>query len=336
MKKLFLILSFFFCNVFLIIAGNTNIIFHNERVITERSLKILYVVSSFPRLWETFVINQVTSFLDHGHDVSIFAFNKNDKTLVHADVLKYNLLDRTFYHELPVDFRSFDICFCQYGHVGLKFLDYKQKNHVEGKLITCFRSINEVNKVSARDEYAKLFSLGDYFLTTCEYIKEKLITLGCDDQKIALHRSGIYCDKFGFENRILNPGQEIQIVSVNRLAEMKGTQYAIRAIAQLIKKYPNIRYTIIGDGELKSDLEQLIVQLGIQDYVSMLGWWSQDQISNDLHKFHIFVHPSITCTSGWPEGCPKAIQEAMAVGLPVISTYHGRIPELITEFFRNH
>ena len=64
-------------------------------------MKIAFLVNQFPKLSETFILNQATGLLDRGHHVDIFAKRFGDEIVIHPDVEKYNLLDRTYYHRIP-------------------------------------------------------------------------------------------------------------------------------------------------------------------------------------------------------------------------------------------
>ncbi len=109
----------------------------------------------------------------------------------------------------------------------------------------------------------------------------------------------------------------------------KGTKYAIRAIAQLIDKGYKIHFSIIGDGPCRKELERLIRKLHVGQYVKLRGWQNQDEIIEILNMVHIFVLPSVTTSTGTQEGIPNVLKEAMAMGIPVVSTYHAGIPELV-------
>ena len=108
-------------------------------------------------------------------------------------------------------------------------------------------------------------------------------------------------------------------------------EYSIRAVAELLKKYPNIEYTIVGFGELEDQLNKLIRSLKVQNNIKLVGRLSQEGVAAALNQSHIFILPSITDKTGDEEGIPNSLKEAMAMGLPVISTYHAGIPELIQD-----
>jgi len=119
------------------------------------------------------------------------------------------------------------------------------------------------------------------------------------------------------------------LLSVGRLVEKKGFEYAIRGIAKVLRSYPKIRYEIAGDGPEKSKLERLITELGVTNNIKLLGWQEREEISRLLGEAHIFLAPSVTSPKGDQEGIPVVLMEAMASGLPVISTYHTGIPEIV-------
>ncbi len=109
----------------------------------------------------------------------------------------------------------------------------------------------------------------------------------------------------------------------------KGIEFAIKAFAKVIKKYPRALYVIVGDGPERPYLEKLIKKLHLQNNVTIAGWKAQKEVAILLDQSHIFVLPSITASDGNEEGIPNALKEAMATGMPVIATYHAGNEELI-------
>lgn len=142
---------------------------------------------------------------------------------------------------------------------------------------------------------------------------------------------GIDTKKFLFSPRKLRFDGKIHLLTVARLVEKKGIQYSIQAVAKVVKKYPQIEYKIAGDGPLKSDMESLIDGLKVNGNVKLLGGKQQGEIIELMKDADIFLAPSVTSNDGDQEGIPVAIMEALAQGLPVISTYHSGIPELVQD-----
>jgi colanic acid/amylovoran biosynthesis glycosyltransferase len=92
-----------------------------------------------------------------------------------------------------------------------------------------------------------------------------------------------------------------------------------------------LRYTIVGDGELRLQIEQQISLLGMQDVVTLAGWCNHEQVVEQIHAAHLLIAPSVTASNGDQEGIPNVVKEAMATGLPVLTTRHGGIPELVED-----
>lgn len=179
--------------------------------------------------------------------------------------------------------------------------------------------------------YTELFGTGDFFLANCDFFRQRVVKLGCDPNKIVVHRSGLDCSKFIFIPRYPQPDGQVRIATTGRLVEKKGIEYAIRAIAKQAKVYPKLEYNIIGDGPLRETLQQLIQHLNVSHIVKLLGWKHEQEIIEILNQSHIFIAPSVTAQDGNQDAPINVLKEAMATGLPVISTYHGGIPELVED-----
>jgi len=138
---------------------------------------------------------------------------------------------------------------------------------------------------------------------------------------------GMDINFFNFRERYLRDRSLVKLLTIARMVEKKGLEYAIKAVSRVAQKYSNIEYNIIGDGILRSRLENLIKGLGISDKINLLGWKTQEELKSLLQEAHIFILTSVTAGDGDMEGQGLVLQEAQAVGLPVLSTLHNGIPE---------
>ncbi|MBV6624694.1 MAG: glycosyltransferase [Rivularia sp. (in: Bacteria)] len=249
---------------------------------------------------------------------------------------------RLFYSTLPfLNAPEYDIIHCQFGRQAVcKFGPYsyeglvlREIGAVKGKLITTFRGydISWYLKKYGENVYDGLFEQGDFFYTNCEFFRQRVIKLGCDEKKIIVHGSGINCSRFTFKARYPDAEGLIRIATTGRLVEKKGIEYAIRAIADVVKVHNNVEFNVIGDGELKERFAQIINELNLADKVHLKGWKNQKEIISILDKSHIFVAPSVTASDGNQDAPVNTLKEAMAMGLPVIGTFHGGIPELVED-----
>lgn len=241
---------------------------------------------------------------------------------------------KRFYRAIALlDAEPYDIIHCQFGTLGPIGLMFREIGFLQGKLVTIFRGVDISRQVceEGEDIYHDLFAEGDYFLANCEFFRRRAISIGCDPQKIVVHGSGIDCQKFTFKARRFPTDGRIRVATIGRLVEKKGIEYAIQAIAWLAQVYPQIEFLIIGDGPLKEKFQYSIDRLQAGSFIKILGWKQQQEIIETLDTCHLFVAPSVTATDGNQDAPVNTLKEAMAMGLPVVSTYHGGIPELVED-----
>lgn len=293
---------------------------------TKRVMRILIFIDRFPWYTKQVIVNQIIGLLDRGHDVYIYSKVKMEKYKMNSTLEKY-LTNRIYYEKLPSDLSSYDIIIFQYGNLAEEFYTLRKKHKIKAKLVTFFRG-SDVTCPRKNHQYAKLFEEGDLFLPICEYYKFRLILLGCDPKKMAVQYSGVNCSQFTFKKRFFSR-KDINITSIGRLIERKGFPYLISSIAHLLKEYPNINYTIVGDGPERDNIEKQVKKLGIANKVKLLGWKTQDKIKKILYNSHIFLAPSVTTRKGGQDAPVNVLKEAMLTGLPVVASYHGGIIELV-------
>jgi len=226
----------------------------------------------------------------------------------------------------------FDIVHCHFGPMGI-YGAYLKDLGLKGKLVTSFYGYDLSQFIQKHGDsvYNVLFEEGDLFLQLSNNFKDKLIKLGCNKEKIIVHRIGMDMKKFNYNTKNAGVDKKIKLLTIGRLADKKGYKYIIKAIAKVIKKYSNIEYIIAGDGPLRAELETLVDNLGLGKHVIFMGLIKDDEAVKLYEKSHIFILPSITAADGDMEGTPVVLMEAQACGLPVISTYHSGIPEVVED-----
>jgi len=345
-------------------------------------MKIAFIVEAFPRLSETFILNQITGLIDLGHEVDIYASYRPNEGKIHNDVKKYNLISKTYYFHIPktrkkrimyaikiclknfykkplvllkaLNFfkygsfynvlnnlfylapfldKNYDIIHCHFGPNGKEFLFLKDIFNFKVKYVTVFHGydITKILKENGKNFYKDLFKKGDIFLPISNHWGKRLIELGCKKNKIVVHRMGVNINDFKFKPRKRKSNEKIKLLTIARLVKKKGLEFGIQAVAKLIKKYPNLEYKIAGDGPLRNELEALITKFNVQDKIKLLGWMEHGEVRRLMQEAHIFILPSITSQDGDQEGIPVVLMEAQAVGLPIISTWHSGIPELVID-----
>jgi len=121
------------------------------------------------------------------------------------------------------------------------------------------------------------------------------------------------------------------IIAVGRLIPKKGFVDLIRACGLLAERRKSFRCEIIGEGPLENALSQQIDELRLQNHVVLSGAKQQTQLRQRLAAANVFVLPSVIDPDGGRDNLPTVIMEAMATGLPVVSTNVGGIPEMVIE-----
>lgn len=227
----------------------------------------------------------------------------------------------------------YDVIHYQFGPLGLKYRGLHSVGALQGRFVTSFRGydISKYLQEFGHGVYRPLFDAGDLFLPNCEFFKDRLIQLGCPEERIVVHPSGIDCNVFPFIPRRLVPGDHVRIITIGRYVEKKGIEYAIRAVAKLAQQYPLVEHFIVGDGPLRESFERLVTTLGAGRTIKLLGWKRQDEVVELLKASHIMLTPSVTAADGNQEATTNVLKEAMAMGVPVVSTWHAGIPELVED-----
>ena len=245
-------------------------------------------------------------------------------------------LNQKRYFSRLIDENNLKLIHAHFGPSGLEIVDLaKQK---ELPLIVTFHGYDASVLLTMRkyaDNIKKVFAYA-HIITVSEVMKEELVKQGANSNNISVIRCGIPVESFTYTKR--KPLSEkkkanelISFLQVSSFVEKKGHDYTVRAFHDFLEYYPNARLVLAGDGYLKTNIQILCERLGIPDKVKFLGNVDYRQIPELMESADVFLHHSVTSKTGDKEGIPTVIMEAMASGLPVISTFHSGIPELIDD-----
>ncbi len=218
-----------------------------------------------------------------------------------------------------------------FGQEGYRCLSAKQRAGIP--LITTFYGLD----VSAlprqkkwQKRYKRLFAEGDLFLVEGPFMGEQLIALGCPANRVIVQHLGVDLEKIPYRTDP-TPKQPI-VLTYSVFREKKGLKYAIRAYAKIAEKYPDVQLRMIGDGPLRPQLQAEIRILNLENRVKMLGLLSHPTALQELKRATILLYPSVTASDGDTEGgAPVALIEAMAMGVPIVSSRHADIPEVVID-----
>jgi glycosyltransferase involved in cell wall biosynthesis len=144
-------------------------------------------------------------------------------------------------------------------------------------------------------------------------------------QKIDVIYNGIDIEKFKPDENLKNKEKFIITPGASRITDRKGLNYLIEAVSGLSEKYPQIYLKIMGEGNALSKLEELVASLGVKNRVEFLGRIPREKTSSYYQEASLFVLPSLN------EGMSNAMLEALASGLPLVSTNTGGASELVAD-----
>ena len=189
-----------------------------------------------------------------------------------------------------------------------------------------------------RDRYAVLFRYVDRVLCEGPHMAGQVRKLGCPADKLRVHHLGIDLEAFPFRPRSRQPGDALRVLIAASFREKKGIPLAIQALARIASEVP-LQITVIGDarGDHQSLVEKkrildTIAQSGLSERVRLLGYQPHSILLEEAYRHHVFLSPSVTASDCDSEGgAPVSLIEMMATGMPVVSSRHADIPEVIED-----
>jgi glycosyltransferase involved in cell wall biosynthesis len=339
--------------------------------------RVLYVVSQFPTLSETFIVREIHELLRLGLDIRIISLKRASERLVQADATA--LLDRVIYPAPPlVTAARAAVTLARHPMITLRLalrLIAGLASDVPAlakSFVTVWRTLAVVPPATALDidhvhaHFATYPSTAAMLLGEClrvpfsftshahdifrrpQLLAEKLsrarfsVTISRFNRKFMLARTrgagaghlvvihcGVPLDRFPFIRR---NSPEPRVLAVGRLDTIKGFEVLIDACAVLSRRGRSFTCDIVGDGPLRVALQARIDRLGLSNRVVLHGASNHEGVVAKLASAAVFVLPSVSRANGdVMDGIPVSLMEAMASGVPVVSTPVSGIPELVQD-----
>lgn len=233
-------------------------------------------------------------------------------------------------------YKHVDTFHVHFGISSFDIIKMKKIGLLKSKIIVSFHGFdahweNQEALKKKKNNYSDTFKFADFITVNSNYLKQKLLELDCPEERIVVIPMGIDLDFFNNEYLSNNKDNNIRLLSVGRLIELKGHEYAIKAVECLLSKGYNVEYYIVGNGELYEDLNNLIKQLGLDKEIKILGYKSQSEVCNLLKETDVFLMPSTKDKTGRAEAQGQVTAEAQAMGVPVVAFNSGGINETIID-----
>ncbi len=347
---------------------------------SKRKKPIAYVLRRFPKISETFVLNEILAIEAQGIPVVIFALMPTRDPRFHEGLsklkaniyylpnisewrmlLRHNVRAarrngkryfRAFLYALGTLRPSLVWRFLQSGYIADK-AQQLHVNHLHAHFATRATSAAlltsritnvpysftahavDIYKTSVkREALENKIAAAKFVITVSDCNKAYLQQLANGEaQRIVRIYNGIDMDRFkpGGTPRRLQTSESARftILTVARLVEKKGLIDLVKACAHMAQRNVPYQCVIIGKGRLRSKLNETIKETGLHDRVRILRPHTQAEIAERYRSANLFVLPCTVATDGNRDGLPVSIVEALASGLPVVSTAVTGIPEVV-------
>ncbi|HYT70044.1 MAG TPA: glycosyltransferase family 4 protein [Gemmatimonadales bacterium] len=340
---------------------------------------VAYIVKAWPRLSETFILNEILDLERQGVAIRIFSVRDPDPGPVHARVALVRAkvsclsLATRWKSALPANFRSLFRQPRSYLHNLISAIVLVLRHRRSAALRHFFRAGYLADLLSrepcphlhahfastpalvallasrltgipytltahAKDIYANdpdrlrpKLREARAVITCTEYNRQHLLRqyrLECDGKLHCIYH-GVNLSQFPFSWPHTSDNGDPLVLSVARLVEKKGLEDLISAAAVLRRRGRRFKVEIIGDGPMESTLQAQLTDLGLGGFVELLGAQPQETVCLAYRRASVFALPCKIAGNGDRDGIPNVLLEAVASGVPVVSTPVSGIPELI-------
>lgn len=248
-----------------------------------------------------------------------WGFNKIFKSRSTLKQAEYQLLQSFLKNKI-------DIVFAEYGQTGAECLNVCKRLRLP--LLVHFHGFDASNKEVLQkygDKYKEMFEYATFIIVVSKKMKEIVLEYGADEAKVILNYYGPNeMFKLGYPDFSSN-----NFIAVGRFVDTKAPYYVLFAFKNVLETYPDAKLIMVGDGPLLGDCINIIRYLQIEKKVKLHLTVNHDRVGELLRDSFCFVQHSATTINGDMEGTPNTVLEASISGLPVISTFHAGIPDII-------
>lgn len=330
-------------------------------------MNVLYVLGTFPKLSESFVLSELYELDRRGHEVAVCALNRPTEEITHREFDRLDVpigyVDRPAYTDVPELVSEKTL-----NPSVLRQAGYRApvRTHAANLLRAkrCLEFVEtldwEVEHVhthfARRSRFAALFVasyLGVPFTVTThaadlysQPVKpctgtllrsaDRIVTISEYNRRHVraefAEDTPIDVVRAGISPEKFDPsGPTVdgRVLTVGRFVEKKGWPYALGAIARVAEELPDLQYHVVGSGDLEPELHRIVERRGIESTVTFLDNVDDDRLLRELDEAQCFLLPCVVAASGDRDGIPVAIMEAMAMETPPVSTTVSGIPELV-------
>jgi glycosyltransferase involved in cell wall biosynthesis len=221
------------------------------------------------------------------------------------------------------------VVLAEYGGTGVGVLGFCQQQRIP--MVVHFHGSDAYHRENLdryRESYKRMFAYSSAIIAVSKHMMKQLAHLGAPHEKLFYNPYGTDVSMFKQASPRLAP---LQVIAVGRFVETKAPYLTILAFNKVLERLPDAKLVMLGTGSLFDVCHQLVRSLRIEHAVDFKGQASHDEVASLMQQSRVFVQHSLVPASGDSEGTPVAIIEAGASGLPVISTKHAGIMDVVID-----
>lgn len=327
--------------------------------------KLAYVCRSFYGTSETF-IRDLAVTLDQSFDQTIFCGNRingfpDTEALTFAPIrgplwtdgrlARIKSMAKAFFGRCPFDEIAFrreerlvrralfysirdfapDHIYADYGTLAVHLVDIAKELDVP--LVAHFHGYDASAALSNKfyqDGVTRMLKTGAKVIVPSVHMKRLLrIACGTDGDIKVIPYSPDVTKRKRFTNAPRSAAPTVS--AVGRLTPKKNPLALIEAFALAVKVVPDAHLHLVGDGEMRDQIKRRVEEKGLGSHITLHGALQQEEAVPIIASSWVFAQHSVTSATGDQEGLPVAILEALALGVPVVSTIHSGIPEIVVD-----
>jgi len=300
-----------------------------------RAARIVMVTDHFPKVSETFFVDKFLGLLRRGWDVHVVCQRSNREHWELFPDLREQIGDLDRLHVARDDVEAKlaelqpDLIHFGYGVLAAERMHLRET--LGCRVVVSFRGFDLSSfRVDDPTVYDEVWSSADMVHTVSQDTWRRARERGCPaDRPHVVITDAVDVDRLPMPDRpvepVGTPDRPLRLLSVGRLHWKKGHEHALEAVRMLVDEGIDVTYRIAGDGESREPTQFAVRDLGLEDRVELLGARTADEVRELLAWADVFVHPSIT------EAFGVAVAEAQAMGLPVVCSDAGGLPENVAD-----
>lgn len=330
-------------------------------------MNVLYYLREFPKLSESFVLNEIYELDRAGHDVAVCALYEPEDEIVHQEfdelevpvgyiesptyrdaiellstrALHPRILRHVLYPAPPAE----HLANLYRAKRGIEFVEdlewdpdhvhthFAMRTQFPARYIAAFYGTPVTITTHANDLYSE--PIGRYTSSLLRSV-DRIVTVSEYNRQYIRDRftdeTPIDLVRAGIRPEKFLPNESPvrnRVLTVGRFVEKKGLTYALEAIDLVSERLPDTEYHIVGSGRQRDALERKVETLGLGDTVTFLGNVDDEQLLAEYAEARCFLLPCVVAETGDRDGVPVALMEAMAMKTPPVSTTVSGIPELV-------